>query len=265
MHTFFFSLISGIDDKLSEIQEYANYNKEGIKLLDSLKTINEEVIEYLNKKSDDVEKIQGVFSSSDIYGELEEKHGVYLEALGEVRNTGGEDINLIQNQLQQNKNRFDELSKLQNQQAELVKKIDESIDSFIERRLDLSSKRKEIIDGLKLTTDLSAEFETIKKNFNAQIGSDYAASRGEYLNSIIMADYLGYDWIDAADGILFDKDIERLIWIPTSYEENSYYIPEGVKTIDDEAFFYVCGLSYVYIPDSVSIIGKNAFRICYGL
>lgn len=66
-------------------------------------------------------------------------------------------------------------------------------------------------------------------------------------------------------GILFDKDIERLIWIPTSYEENSYYIPEGVKTIDDEAFFYVCGLSYVYIPDSVSIIGKNAFRICYGL
>lgn len=144
------SLISGIDDKLSEILEYANYNKEGIKLLDSLKTINEEVIEYLNKKSDDVEKIQGVFSSSDIYGELEEKHSVYLEALGEVRNTGGEDIDLIQNQLQQNKNRFDELSKLQNQQAELVKKIDESIDSFIERRLDLSSKRKEIIDGLKL-------------------------------------------------------------------------------------------------------------------
>ena len=71
---------------------------------------------------------------------------------------------------------------------------------------EIKGRYQEIIDGLKLTTDLSAEFETIKKNFNAQIGSDYAASRGEYLNSIIMADYLGYDWIDAADVILFDKD-----------------------------------------------------------
>ena len=39
-------------------------------------------------------------------------------------------------------------------------------------------------------------------------GKDYAASRGEYLNGIIMANYLGYEFIDAATVICFDKDGE---------------------------------------------------------
>lgn len=73
---------------------------------------------------------------------------------------------------------------------------------------EIKARYQEIIDGLGLSTDLSKQFETIKKDFKSQVGSDYAASRGEYLNSIIMADYLGYDWIDAADVIIFDKNGE---------------------------------------------------------
>ncbi|NCB72590.1 MAG: homoserine O-succinyltransferase, partial [Clostridia bacterium] len=35
---------------------------------------------------------------------------------------------------------------------------------------------------------------------------DFMISRGEYLSAVIMADYLGYDFIDSADLIFFDED-----------------------------------------------------------
>ena len=44
------------------------------------------------------------------------------------------------------------------------------------------------------------------ENFKNKAGKDYAASRGEYLNGIIMAQYLGYEFIDAAEVILFNED-----------------------------------------------------------
>ena len=72
----------------------------------------------------------------------------------------------------------------------------------------IKARYQEIIDGLQLDLDLSEEFKTIEKNFKAKSGSNYAASRGEYLNGIIMANYLGYDFIDAATVIFFDENGE---------------------------------------------------------
>ena len=43
-----------------------------------------------------------------------------------------------------------------------------------------------IISDLELDLDLSSEFETIKKNIISKAGSEYAASRGEYLNGMII-------------------------------------------------------------------------------
>jgi len=63
-----------------------------------------------------------------------------------------------------------------------------------------------IINGLGVKTVLDEEFKTIQKNFKEKAGSDYAASRGEYLNGIIMADYLGYTFIDSAEVIFFDEN-----------------------------------------------------------
>ena len=40
----------------------------------------------------------------------------------------------------------------------------------------------------------------------AKAGKDYAASRGEYLNGIIMANYLGYEFVDSAEVIIFNED-----------------------------------------------------------
>ncbi len=70
----------------------------------------------------------------------------------------------------------------------------------------IRARYKEIIDGLGLELSLDSEFETIKADFEAQAGTDYAASRGEYLNGKIMAAYLGYEFIDAAEVIRFDED-----------------------------------------------------------
>jgi aspartate kinase len=63
-----------------------------------------------------------------------------------------------------------------------------------------------IINGLQLKVTLDEEFKTISKNFKEKAGVDYAASRGEYLNGILMAEYLGYEFIDAATVIFFHED-----------------------------------------------------------
>ena len=65
-----------------------------------------------------------------------------------------------------------------------------------------------IINGLNLKLSLEEEFRIIAENFAKKAGSDYAASRGEYLNGIIMAVYLGYDFIDAAEVVFFDENGE---------------------------------------------------------
>ena len=69
----------------------------------------------------------------------------------------------------------------------------------------IKERYQEIIEGLSLTLSLEEEFKAIEKNFKAKAGSDYAASRGEYLNGIIMANYLDYEFIDAATVIFFDE------------------------------------------------------------
>lgn len=72
----------------------------------------------------------------------------------------------------------------------------------------IKARYQEIIDGLALKISLENEFKTIEKNFKEKAGSDYAASRGEYLNGIIMAAYLGFEFVDAAEVIRFTADGE---------------------------------------------------------
>lgn len=69
----------------------------------------------------------------------------------------------------------------------------------------IRERYQEIIDGLDLNLNLDHEFARIEENFVNGIGRDYAASRGEYLNGIVMANYLGYEFIDAAEVISFDE------------------------------------------------------------
>ena len=71
---------------------------------------------------------------------------------------------------------------------------------------EIKVRYQEIIDGLKLELSLEEEFKVIEKNFHARAGRDYAASRGEYLNGIVLSAYLGFEFIDAAEVIFFDEE-----------------------------------------------------------
>ena len=84
----------------------------------------------------------------------------------------------------------------------------EAGNDFSKALAQIKNRYQEIIDGLCLNLSLDAEFEEIAKQFKNKAGSDYAASRGEYLNGIIMANYLGYEFINPAEVIFFDENGE---------------------------------------------------------
>lgn len=81
-------------------------------------------------------------------------------------------------------------------------------EEFEDQLRQIKARYKEIIKGLKLDLSLDGEFKTIEENFSKKVGRDYAASRGEYLNGIVMAAYLGFEFIDAAEIIRFDESGE---------------------------------------------------------
>ena len=70
----------------------------------------------------------------------------------------------------------------------------------------IKTRYDEIIGGLDLNLNLDYEFNQIEENFLKKAGRDYAASRGEYLNGMIMAAYLGYEFVDAAQVVFFDDN-----------------------------------------------------------
>ena len=79
-------------------------------------------------------------------------------------------------------------------------------EDFSRELKEISDRYYEIIRGLELSLSLEEEFQQIEKDFKAQAGTDYAASRGEFLNGKIMAAYLGFEFIDAASVLRFDKN-----------------------------------------------------------
>ena len=79
----------------------------------------------------------------------------------------------------------------------------EVIDAHYEN---IKQRYNSIIKELGIKLDLSGEYEYIKNAILHSSGRDYAASRGEYLNGIILAKYLGFDFIDAENVIYFKEN-----------------------------------------------------------
>ncbi len=70
----------------------------------------------------------------------------------------------------------------------------------------IRGRYQEIIAELGVAVSLDSELETIRKNLEMGAGRDYAASRGEYLNGLLLAAYLEFPFVDAAEVMLFDLD-----------------------------------------------------------
>ena len=66
-------------------------------------------------------------------------------------------------------------------------------------------------------------------------------------------------YFKSLDGILFDKNITRLIKYPENRDGRSYEVPNTVKTIDANAFIACKNLEEITIADSVEKIGDSAF------
>ena len=81
-------------------------------------------------------------------------------------------------------------------------KNQENIDEYYKN---ITKRYNDIISDLGLNFDISGELEYIKNALQHRSGRDFAASRGEYLNGLILAKYLGYDFIDA-ENVIFFKD-----------------------------------------------------------
>ncbi len=61
-----------------------------------------------------------------------------------------------------------------------------------------------IISELGIDMSLDEDFDSIVSELKARPAKDFAASRGEFLNGKVLAKYLGFSFVDAADIIVFD-------------------------------------------------------------
>ena len=69
----------------------------------------------------------------------------------------------------------------------------------------IKARYSDIISELGITFDIGAEIDTIEFELKKYPPADYLASRGEYLNSKIIAQFMGWPFVDAADMIFFDE------------------------------------------------------------
>lgn len=96
----------------------------------------------------------------------------------------------------------------------------------------IRARYQEIIDDLHLDYSLDDEFNTIYEAIQDGASFDYVVSRGEYLNGLLLSNYLGFDFIDAADVIRIDErgnyDAEQTDKILTkALKEHEYAVIPG--------------------------------------
>ncbi|MEE1053193.1 MAG: leucine-rich repeat protein, partial [Acutalibacteraceae bacterium] len=73
------------------------------------------------------------------------------------------------------------------------------------------------------------------------------------------------EYFSSIDGVLFNKYLEIIIKYPEGKTASTYSIPDGVTSIDGNAFYKCSNLIGVTIPNSITYIGRNAFSGCTGL
>ena len=86
-----------------------------------------------------------------------------------------------------------------------------------------------IAEELELQVDIGSELAKVKETIAKGASKDYCASRGEYLNGILMADYMGWRFLDPALGICFHED--GTFDAETTQEKMSALLADGLPTV----------------------------------
>ena len=97
---------------------------------------------------------------------------------------------------------------------------------------------------------------------NAIISSD-TFKECKNLSDIVISD-TNNNYI-VKNGILYNKNITRILCYPAGIKDTEFFVPDTVKTIGDFAFYGAKVLESINIPDSVTNIGTDAFGECSGL
>lgn len=82
-------------------------------------------------------------------------------------------------------------------------KYDVPFDNVIEM---IKERYTAIKDECHLSFDIEGEIDQAFEGVSKKTSVDYIASRGEYLNALLMAEYLGFRFVDAADWMTFKYD-----------------------------------------------------------
>ncbi len=94
-----------------------------------------------------------------------------------------------------------------------------------------------IAKELGLKVDIQAALDEVNSRIGQGASADYCASRGEYLNGMLLADYLGWRFLDSATAVFFDEhgnlDSEK------TQQVMSGLLADGLPTVVPG--FYGCG------------------------
>ena len=94
----------------------------------------------------------------------------------------------------------------------------------------ISSRYIAIRDELGIDLDLETEFAALKQRLdNKELNADEVASRGEYFSAKLMAKYLGFRFIDAADWVRFNYD--GTVDQETTYETLQSLVVQGIGAV----------------------------------
>ena len=69
----------------------------------------------------------------------------------------------------------------------------------------------------------------------------------------------------SVDGVLFTKDLTKVMQYPCAKKDSYYSVPQGVKTIDEWSFAVNPYLKKVVLSDTVTTIEEFAFHVCENL
>ncbi|MBR3305029.1 MAG: aspartate kinase [Christensenellaceae bacterium] len=100
--------------------------------------------------------------------------------------------------------RFDGDSKV----TDLLLKLNQDIEfggDYMSVFEEITERFVSIKEELGLDIDIEARLKDFLNELLNGAGAEYSASRGEYFNGLLLASYLGWDFIDAKDVIKFDK------------------------------------------------------------
>ena len=79
-------------------------------------------------------------------------------------------------------------------------------ESFAAELEQIRIRFQEIVDGLEMPFPLDEELRALEESLLCGPERDFTASRGEYLTAKIMAEYLGFTFVDPAWCVCFDED-----------------------------------------------------------